>query len=277
MRIPACIVAAIMKTIPTIADEGANEGGGVPSTGTSTAPHRCPSCPPARCSRPRASCCARWPRRSASRSCCSCSSPSGACTNWSTRSACRSHWSASTCASSSSPAWWPGERSGREVLYRLVDHHLAHIVVDAVAHAAEDPRVTGAGTGVRATRQRAAITDTARRTRRFPVRPGTARRTAAPRRGHRPDHRLPHPAGDVGGRRGRHPAHRHRRVGLPALLGAPPPPPGVPGVRRRPSRSRAGQVETWAADIARRHGFSDVSHTIEIFGVCGGCASTQRE
>jgi DNA-binding transcriptional ArsR family regulator len=31
-----------------------------------------------------------------------------------------------------------GERSGREVLYRLADHHLAHIVVDAVAHAAEE-------------------------------------------------------------------------------------------------------------------------------------------
>lgn len=31
-----------------------------------------------------------------------------------------------------------GERSGREVLYRLVDHHLAHIVVDAVEHASED-------------------------------------------------------------------------------------------------------------------------------------------
>ena len=31
-----------------------------------------------------------------------------------------------------------GERSGREVLYRLVDHHLAHIVLDAVAHAGED-------------------------------------------------------------------------------------------------------------------------------------------
>lgn len=30
-----------------------------------------------------------------------------------------------------------GERSGREVMYRLVDHHLAHIVVDAVAHAGE--------------------------------------------------------------------------------------------------------------------------------------------
>ncbi len=31
-----------------------------------------------------------------------------------------------------------GERSGREVRYRLADHHLAHIVVDAVAHAGED-------------------------------------------------------------------------------------------------------------------------------------------
>nr|WP_025735560.1 metalloregulator ArsR/SmtB family transcription factor [Mycobacterium genavense] len=31
-----------------------------------------------------------------------------------------------------------GERSGREVLYRLADHHLAHIVVDAVDHASED-------------------------------------------------------------------------------------------------------------------------------------------
>jgi ArsR family transcriptional regulator, zinc-responsive transcriptional repressor len=30
-----------------------------------------------------------------------------------------------------------GARSGREVLYRLADHHLAHIVVDAVAHAGE--------------------------------------------------------------------------------------------------------------------------------------------
>jgi DNA-binding transcriptional ArsR family regulator len=29
------------------------------------------------------------------------------------------------------------ERSGREVLYRLADHHLAHIVIDAVAHAGE--------------------------------------------------------------------------------------------------------------------------------------------
>jgi DNA-binding transcriptional ArsR family regulator len=30
-----------------------------------------------------------------------------------------------------------GERSGREVMYRLVDHHLTDIVVAAVTHAAE--------------------------------------------------------------------------------------------------------------------------------------------
>jgi DNA-binding transcriptional ArsR family regulator len=39
-----------------------------------------------------------------------------------------------------------GERHGREVVYRLVDEHLAHIVVDAVAHAEESssprPRAT---------------------------------------------------------------------------------------------------------------------------------------
>ncbi|UGT45738.1 metalloregulator ArsR/SmtB family transcription factor [Nocardia yamanashiensis] len=30
-----------------------------------------------------------------------------------------------------------GERTGREVIYELVDEHLAHIVIDAVAHAEE--------------------------------------------------------------------------------------------------------------------------------------------
>lgn len=33
-------------------------------------------------------------------------------------------------------------------------------------------------------------------------------------------------------------------------------------------------VEAWAAEVAREHGFSDVSHTIEIFGVCGECVSS---
>ncbi|WP_424190490.1 ArsR/SmtB family transcription factor [Actinokineospora sp. G85] len=31
-----------------------------------------------------------------------------------------------------------GERHGREVVYRLVDEHLSHIVVDAVEHSEED-------------------------------------------------------------------------------------------------------------------------------------------
>lgn len=35
---------------------------------------------------------------------------------------------------------------------------------------------------------------------------------------------------------------------------------------------QGGHVETWAAEVAREHGFSEVSHTIEIFGVCGDCA-----
>ncbi|MCH9710271.1 MAG: metalloregulator ArsR/SmtB family transcription factor [Actinomycetia bacterium] len=34
-----------------------------------------------------------------------------------------------------------GARSGREVLYRLVDHHLADIVIAAVTHAAEDEEI----------------------------------------------------------------------------------------------------------------------------------------
>ena len=33
-----------------------------------------------------------------------------------------------------------------------------------------------------------------------------------------------------------------------------------------------GQVESWATEVAREHGFSDVSHTVEVFGVCGDCA-----
>lgn len=31
-------------------------------------------------------------------------------------------------------------------------------------------------------------------------------------------------------------------------------------------------VEEWAARVARRHGFRDVEHTVEVFGTCGDCA-----
>lgn len=32
------------------------------------------------------------------------------------------------------------------------------------------------------------------------------------------------------------------------------------------------EVETWAAVAARRHGFTDVTHTAELYGLCGGCS-----
>lgn len=53
-----------------------------------------------------------------------------------------------------------GERHGREVVYRLVDEHLAHIVVDAVAHA-EEARTRGAGRRASTARHRPQETETA--------------------------------------------------------------------------------------------------------------------
>ena len=32
------------------------------------------------------------------------------------------------------------------------------------------------------------------------------------------------------------------------------------------------EVEIWAAEVAAAHGFSDPSHTIEIFGTCADCS-----
>ena len=31
-------------------------------------------------------------------------------------------------------------------------------------------------------------------------------------------------------------------------------------------------VEEWAGTVAGAHGFRDVSHTLELFGLCGGCS-----
>ena len=33
----------------------------------------------------------------------------------------------------------------------------------------------------------------------------------------------------------------------------------------------AGPVERWADDVARRHGFHDVAHTVEVVGTCSDC------
>ncbi len=34
------------------------------------------------------------------------------------------------------------------------------------------------------------------------------------------------------------------------------------------------EVEAWAADVAAGHGYTDVSHTIELFGICADCRSS---
>ncbi len=33
------------------------------------------------------------------------------------------------------------------------------------------------------------------------------------------------------------------------------------------------EVERWADQVARKHGFTDVSHTLEVVGLCPGCAT----
>jgi Fur family ferric uptake transcriptional regulator len=35
------------------------------------------------------------------------------------------------------------------------------------------------------------------------------------------------------------------------------------------------EAEAWAAEVAAAHGFSDVSHTIELFGTCADCQITR--
>jgi Fur family ferric uptake transcriptional regulator len=32
------------------------------------------------------------------------------------------------------------------------------------------------------------------------------------------------------------------------------------------------EVEAWAAAVAKKHGYTDVSHTLEVFGTCAACS-----
>ncbi|WP_265522056.1 Fur family transcriptional regulator [Oerskovia flava] len=34
-------------------------------------------------------------------------------------------------------------------------------------------------------------------------------------------------------------------------------------------------VEAWASQVAEAHGFSDIQHTVELFGVCAQCRARQ--
>lgn len=36
---------------------------------------------------------------------------------------------------------------------------------------------------------------------------------------------------------------------------------------------QAEPVERWAATVAAEHGYSDIHHTVEVFGLCGDCRS----
>ena len=38
----------------------------------------------------------------------------------------------------------------------------------------------------------------------------------------------------------------------------------------------APDVETWAEETARRYGYADVDHTVEISGICAECAARDR-
>ena len=35
-------------------------------------------------------------------------------------------------------------------------------------------------------------------------------------------------------------------------------------------------VETWAQRVAAEHGFTDLSHTVEIFGLCRDCSALSQ-
>ncbi len=36
-------------------------------------------------------------------------------------------------------------------------------------------------------------------------------------------------------------------------------------------------VERWAQQVAAQHGFTDVSHTVEVFGTCAACSRAARK
>ena len=169
-----------------------------------------------------------------------------------------------------------GERSGREVMYRLVDHHLADIVLAAVAHAGRGPGGPDDAAPVRSapTRQRAAISallenvdefrsaqelhDELRR-RGEGIGLTTVYRTLQSMAAAGLVDTLRTDTGESVYRRCSEHHHHHlvcRACGATVEIA------GRSRSRRGPPRS------------PREHGFSDVSHTIEIFGIVRECAAS---
>lgn len=54
-----------------------------------------------------------------------------------------------------------------------------------------------------------------------------------------------------------------------------PPPPGLPPCGST-VEVEGPAVERWANTVAAEHGFSDIAHTLEIFGTCAECTAKQR-
>jgi Fur family transcriptional regulator, ferric uptake regulator len=44
----------------------------------------------------------------------------------------------------------------------------------------------------------------------------------------------------------------------------------------RTEEIQAGDVESWATTIAAEHGFTDVSHDVELYGLCEACSAERR-
>ncbi len=180
-----------------------------------------------------------------------------------------------------------GERRGREVVYSLVDDHLAHIVVDAVAHAEERERAASSppwrdatsergervttARAMRATRQRAAVSGLLDRLADFRsaqeiheelrrVGEGigltTVYRTLQALADAGEVDVLRTGSGESVYRRCATDDHHHhlvcRQCGKAVEIAGP-------------------AVETWAQRVADEHGYTDLSHTVEIFGLCREC------
>ncbi len=99
------------------------------------------------------------------------------------------------------------------------------------------------------------------------VRPRNCTTNCADAAGHRAHHRVPNAADPRGGRHRRRAAHRHRRVRVPTLL-LRAPPPLVCRACGFTVEVDGPAVEQWSQTIADTNGFTDVSHTVEIFGTC---------
>ena len=195
---------------------------------------------------------ARWRAPVASRSSCSCANRTAACLSWSTPSTCPSPVSQHLRILKSAGVV-TGERSAR-----------GDVPAGRSPPGRDRRRAQPTTRNIRdrnARRSPGCATASARRSSRCST-PSTssafaqefARRTPAPRREHRADDGVPHPAVAIGRRSGRHGAHRHRQSNTDVL---PPTTTTIWCARLRIGRrGQRPRSRVWAAEVAQAHGFS---------------------